>query len=489
MVQMSRGTQRELTEAVRHRYAGASKTEKTRILDEFAKLVGCHRKHAVRILGGTRSPAERVPQLSRRVYDDAVREALVVTWEAADRICGKRLKAILPSLVEAMERHGHLKLAPEVRGRLLGASASTIDRLLRSVRQQAKGRKKRRRRTKPSREVPVRTFLDWPTPAVGYLEIDFVAHCGGSMAGRFIHSLVGTDVRSGWTEALPLLVREQSLVVEGLKAMRRRLPFPLRGIDSDNDGAFINDTLVAFSRSQGLEFTRSRAYHSNDQAWIEQKNGAVVRRFAGYDRYEGPVAGQALSVLFQAVRLFVNFYQPSFRLLEKTREGARVTKRYDAPATPCDRLLQDDSVDDRVKEALRRERAQLDPIELLHRIRQAQGALSALTSPESGHSPNQGNLDQFLAQLPRLWLLGEVRPTHRKTAAKERHWRTRKDPFEEVWPDVLLWLQQEPDTPAKTLFQRLESEYPGRFSSGQLRTLQRRVREWRQIMAKQLIYS
>ena len=489
MVRISQGARRELMEVLRRRYSDASKTEKSRILDEFAKLIGCHRKHAVRLLGGSGRSVASDTRSGQRVYTEAVRASLVVLWEAADRICGKRLKAILPSMVDAMERHGHLALAPNVRERLLGVSASTIDRLLRSVRQEAKGRRKRRRRSKPSQEVPVRTFADWSGPAVGYFEIDFVAHCGGCMEGRFIHSLVGTDVCSGWTEAVPLLVREQSLVVEGLEAIQRQLPFALLGFNSDNDGAFINETLVEFARVSGLEFTRSRPYRSNDQAWIEQKNGSVVRRFVGYDRYAGPVAGQALAVLYHAMRLYVNYFQPSFKLLEKTRHGARVTKRYDTPMTPCDRLLQNDAISVQVKERLTRERALLDPIELLHRIRQAQSALSALTCPESGDRPGQDSVDEFLAQLPRLWLLGEVRPTHRKTSTQPRHWRTRKDPFESIWPDVLLWLQQDPDIPAKMIFHRLRDQYPGRFSTGQLRTLQRRVREWRAVMAKQLVYA
>ena len=132
--------------------------------------------------------------------------------------------------------------------------------------------------------MPVRTFADWNKPPPGFLEIDFVVHCGGPLSGSFIHSLVATDVCTGWTEAVPLLAREQSLVVEGLEAIGRQLPFSIRGIDSDNDSAFINETLIRWCNERGIEFTRSRAYRKNDRAWIEQKNGAVVRRFVGYDR-------------------------------------------------------------------------------------------------------------------------------------------------------------------------------------------------------------
>jgi len=310
------------------------------------------------------------------------------------------------------------------------------------------------------------------------------------MAGSFIHTLVTTDVSSGWTEFIPLLVREQSLVVEGLDAIFQQIPFPVLGIDSDNDGAFINDTMLTFCQKHHVDFTRSRAYHKNDQAWIEQKNGAVIRRMAGHERFSGIVAGQALAHLYQAARLYVNYFQPSFKLRKKIRNGAKVKRTYYPPTTPCDRLLKHPAVDEQIKEKLRLQRKQLDPVELLYRIREGQSALAALASTDtSPQGPGRESLDQFLAQLPRLWQSGEVRPTHRSQYAKPRHWRTRKDPFEKVWYDVLCWLQQEPDTTAKVLFERLQDEYPWSFPDGQLRTLQRRVREWRTIMARKLVYA
>src|SRR5579885_2666787 len=309
------------------------------------------------------------------------------------------------------------------------------------------------------------------------------------MQGTFLWSLVATDVCSGWTEVVPLLAREQSLVTEGLEVIRRQFPVPVLGIDSDNDGAFINDTLLAYCQLRHLEFTRSRAYQKNDQAWIEQKNGSVVRRFAGYDRLTGVVAGQCLAVLFQAMRLFVNYFQPSFKLRSKTREGARVKKTYHPPATPCARLLAHASVTEDAKEKLRSERERLDPLELLHRIREAQGAISALGSEDRGGGPGRESLEQFLAKLPQLWREGEARPTHRQRASRPHDWRTRKDPFEGVWSEVLLWLQEDPEATAKSLFERLDQAYPGRFPAGQLRTLQRRVREWRRVMARELVYA
>lgn len=487
---ISKETKNELLTALKQRYRLATKRDKTRILDEFVAISGFHRKHAVRLLNGLDGQYLAKQAYSRRIYDEAVLEALIVTWEASDRICGKRLKAVLPDMVEAMERHDHLELDPEVRQRLLSASASTIDRLLKPVRKKARPRKKKHFKPKVRTQIPVRTFGDWDGPPPGYLEIDFVVHCGGAMAGSFIHTLAAIDISSGWIECIPLLAREQDLVVEGLEAIRQQLPFPILGIDSDNDSAFINDTLLEYSKIQRIEFTRSRAYRKNDQAWIEQKNGVVIRRFVGHDRFSGIVAGQALAHLYQAIRLYVNYFQPSFKLKEKARNGSKVTRTYHKPATPCDRLLAHPGIDKKTKEKLRLHRRQLDPVALLHQIRNDQEALAALTSPEDVTTGSERkSLEQFLSQLPTLWKAGEVRATHRKHEHKPRNWRTRKDPFEKVWPDILKWLQATPEITAKSLFQRLQKEYPGQFPDCQLRTLQRRVKEWRYIMAKKLVYA
>jgi hypothetical protein len=493
--EISSGTRKELLKALESRYHNSPKKDKTRILDEFVAISGYHRKHAARLLSGRkRDERNQIAAIEspakRRIYDEAVREALIVIWETADRICGKRLKSVLPELVAAMERHGHLQLDPLVREKLLTASAATIDRLLRPIRQEARIQRKRRRRSKANKAIPIRTFADWNSPNPGYLEIDFVLHCGHSTAGSFVHTLVATDICSEWTECLPLISREQSLVVEGLEILFRQIPFPVLGIDSDNDTAFINDRLVEFCNIHNLEFTRCRSYHKNDQAWVEQKNGSIVRRLVGHERFSGFVAAQTLAHLYQYARLYVNYFQPSFKLKEKRRERAKEKRSYFKPETPCARLLMHPEVDDNIKEILRRQRSQLDPLELLHRIRESQAALAALASADGAmEGPGKKTLDQFLSQLPQLWRSGEARPTHRTYSAKPRQWRTRKDPFEAVWLDILDWLQKEPDATAKELFGRLQGQYPGVFSDGQLRTLQRRVKEWRQMMAKKLVYA
>ena len=221
------GTRDELLEAVAARYRGATRTEKGRILTEFAEISGYHRKHAERLLRREHVVDRSRPRPGRRVYDEAVREALVVLWEASGRICGKRLKPLIPLLMPAMGRHGHLALDEEVRVRLLEISAATIDRVLAPVR--AVGPGGRRRRTAHSsavrRSVPIRTCADWDDPAPGYMESDLVAHSGPSASGSFVQTLTLTDVATGWTQCAPLLFREQRLLSEVMTALRPALPF------------------------------------------------------------------------------------------------------------------------------------------------------------------------------------------------------------------------------------------------------------------------
>jgi hypothetical protein len=377
MRRISMATRDELILAVGERYGRARLAEKRRILDEFVAVTGYHRKHAMRLLRGGQRVGRSGPRPERRVYDEAVREALIVVWEASDRICGKRLRPLLPVLVEAMERHGHLRLAPEVRISLLTMSAATMDRALRVVREQAAGRA--RRRAAPSaairRSVPVRTFSDWQDPPPGFFEADLVAHSGPVASGSFVQTLVLTDIATGWTECAPLLVREQKLLTEVLTELRKLLPFPLLGFDTDNDSVFMNETVRDYCQETGVAFTRCRPYRKNDQAWVEQKNGAVVRRMVGYRRFEGLQAAAELAHFYAAMRLFVNFFQPSFKLADKQRDGARIRKRYHRPATPHQRLLADPQTPDEVRRRVNAMAQDLDPVGLLRDIRAAQQRL------------------------------------------------------------------------------------------------------------------
>ena len=484
---------RELIDALRDRYTTSSRQEKSRILEEFVVISGYHRKSAIRILNGSAEREGLAPKSKRRrLYDEAVQQALIVLWEASDRVCGKRLKALLPILLPALERHGHLQLDLSIREKLLAMSAATIDRLLRETR--SSGAARRGGRRKPNaiqRNVAVRTFADWSEPLPGYMEMDLVVHSGERLTGSYLHTLSLTDVATGWTECLPLLVRDGALVVESVAALRGSLPFLLRGLDVDNGSEFLNEALLRYCATQGIELTRSRPYRKNDQAWIEQKNGAVVRRMVGHQRLEGMAAFETLAQLYSATRLFVNFFQPSFKIKEKVRVGARVTKRYHTPETPCSRLLAAESIAAQIKTRLLETANTLDPLQLLEHIRNMQQRLAIIAAggdPQTRIS-QKDDLTRFLASLATAWHEGEVRPTHRSTPRAPRHWRTRKDPFEAVWPTICLWLEEDPDQTGKALFARLQREHPDAFPDSQLRSLQRRLKEWRGQRAHRLVFG
>ena len=490
---ISMTTRDELVGALAGRYAVGSRVDRGRILDEFTALTGHHRKHAMRLLRAGKPVGGRSPRPERRIYDQATREALIVIWEASDRICGKRLRPLVPILVSAMERHGHLRLAPEVQASLLAMSAATMDRALREARGTMGGRP--RRRSPPSaairRSVAVRTFSDWDNPPPGFMEADLVAHSGPTSKGSYVQTLTLTDIATGWTECAPVLVREQKLLTEVLHEMRKGLPFALLGFDTDNDSVFMNETVRDYCRDTAVEFTRSRPYRKNDQAWVEQKNGAVVRHTVGYRRYEGLEAAAALATLYCSLRLFVNFFQPSFKLAEKSRDGAKVTKRYHAPATPHQRLMSDPRTTAAARERVAAVYATLDPVHLLNAIRTGQRHLVEIADrPACGErfAPTAPTLEEFLSGLRTAWREGEVRPTS-KPKEKPKRGRRRPDPLLVVTPQLHDWFEAEPWRTARELLERLQKEQPGIYPAGLIRTLQRRLKDWRRDKAHELVFG
>jgi hypothetical protein len=363
---MTKIGKRELLDAIRPRYVRASKAEKGRILNEFVATTGYHRKYAIRLLrhGPPRRPAGR--RRGHRTYTPAVIHALTQVWEVCDGICSRRLHPFLPELLEALERHHELVLPAETKTLLLRMSRATMDRLLKParVRRPRRGLSTTKPGTLLKKAIPVRTFADWEDARPGFLELDLVAHGGESTSGEFLYTLDTVDVASGWSECVAVPNRGQQAVFQAVQLIRSRLPFPLLGIDSDNDSAFINDHLYRYTQREHITFTRSRPYKKNDQAHIEQKNWSIVRRLIGYDRYDSAQAVACFNALYEELRLYVNFFQPSLKLLEKHRVDNKVHKTYDAAKTPYQRLLQSSDVSEANKDALRQAYANLNPVAL-----------------------------------------------------------------------------------------------------------------------------
>jgi hypothetical protein len=269
------------------------------------------------------------------------------------------------------------------------------------------------------------------------------------------------------------------------------MPFARLGFDTDNDSVFMNETVKTYCEEAGLVFTRCRPYRKNDQAWVEQKNGAVVRHAVGYRRYEGLEAAAALMRLYMALRLFVNFFQPSFKLAGKVRDGAKVKKTYHPPATPYQRLLADTRTSEEARRRVATTYATLDPVQLLRTIRAVQQELVEIAdrpATAEAAAPTPSTLEQFLSGLRTAWQEGEVRPTS-KPKEKARRGRRRPDPFVTVTARVREWFEAEPWRTSRELFERLQGERPGVFPDGQLRTLQRRLKEWRRETAHKMVFG
>jgi hypothetical protein len=492
--QISMGARREIKAVVAERYRVAGRAEKGRILDELCKVTGWHRKHAVRSLANRPAAGPEAPRQRTSIYDVVVKDALTALWEASDRICGKRLKVMIPTLLPALERHGRLNLGAADRALMLAISAATIDRLLADTKIAAAGGKRRRVGFYSAirREVPIRTFNDWADPPPGFCEMDMVAHGGTSVAGSFIQTLTMVDVATGWTECLPLVSREGSLVVEAIKRAQSLFPWIILGADFDNDSAFMNDIVVPWCRAQKIEVTRSRAYKKNDQAFVEQKNGAVVRRLMGYGRFDGIETAQMMARLYAAARLHVNFFQPSFKLKEKRREGAKVIKRYHVPATPYERALAHPKVPRKIKQRLRAQYRTLDPVVLLSEIRAAQEELGRRIDRRGLVAASQvplpiSNTADFAQTLGISIKAGEPRGTHRRAKGK---YKTRVRMPSKLDPHLAIiegWLATEPQLTALAIVGRLAQRDADQFGPKQHSIVQRLLKALRSKAAERII--
>jgi hypothetical protein len=367
---MTRRSKLELLEALRPKYGKAGKKAKGRMLDEFCAATRYNRKYALQLLrhGPPRSKKGKPGRRPR--YGRDVIAALVEVWQASGHICGQRLHPFLPELVEALERHGELRLAPEVKNKLLQMSRATIDRRPQRARstRPLRGRTTTRPGSLLKSAIPIRTFADWDDARPGFLEIDLVAHCGETTAGEYLHTLSAVDIDTRWYEPVALPNRSQKATFEGICTLRRRLPFPLLGLDSDSGGEFINHHLYHYCQEEQITFTRSRPFKKNDQAYVEQKNWTPVRQTIGYERYDSHQALALLRSIYQDLRLFVNFFQPVMRLQCKVRLGSKVRKKYDQAQTPYRNVMASDLVEQSVKQELTEVYLSLNPVDLRRRM-------------------------------------------------------------------------------------------------------------------------
>lgn len=385
---MSLTARRELAFATSARYRKASKSDKGRILDEFINSTGYNRKYAIGVL--ERADIRPAPPSGNRrrgrTYGPDVEYALASLWRLSGGLCAKRLVPFVPELIDALERFDEIILLPNVRAKLLAMSISTAHRLLRRVkRQQERGISTTLPGTLLRQQIPIRTYEDWSENRPGFEEIDLVAHCGGTATGEYCYTLTVTDICTGWTECDPIPNRSKIAVRDALERIRKRLPFALLGIDSDNGSEFINHLLKDWCDENQITFTRCRPYKKNDQCHVEQKNGAVVRPLVGYARYEGAGACAHLTKLYLVHRLLVNFFEPSMKLIGKTRNGSKVKKIYDTALTPWQRfksVLEAQEQTSPQAATIQRFYLTLNPAALRRKLHELEGQLSRISAEE-----------------------------------------------------------------------------------------------------------
>ena len=369
---MSLKSKRELLEVLRPRYLKANKVEKQKMLDEFTSATGYHRKYAIRVLKNQRQVQNHLKGKTKTyqpIYEGKVVDALEQIWEIYGRICSKRLQPFLAEGIKVLERCHEIEVSSGVKELLLKISPASIDRRLRPMRTKSRHGLST---TKPGSLlkslIPVHTFTEWDEERPGFMEIDLVAHCGNTTEGQYLNTLTCTDISTGWTDVAALLHRSQQVVSDAIHRMRHRLPFPLLGIDSDNGSEFINDLLYRYCLDEKITFTRSRPYQKNDQAHVEQKNWSVVRHTVGYDRWETERELTILESIYDDLRLYINFFQPSFKLIAKERIGNKTIKRYDTAKTPYHRVLERMDISLEAKARLMNLYLQLNPAELRRQI-------------------------------------------------------------------------------------------------------------------------
>src|SRR5208283_4673666 len=337
MMGLTLAERRAVTTTIATRYVRADKRGKGKILDELCATTGWHRNHARKALKAALWPKVAAPRLPRPPkYGPEVIAALTFCWVGLGMPAGKRLAPMLGELVAVLRRFGELVIDEDTAALLVSMSAATIDRRLASERR--KHDLKGRATTKPGSllksQIPVRTWADWDDARPGFVEIDLVAHDGGNAAGDHAFTLTVTDIATGWTENRSVPSKALKGVIAALDEIAAVIPFPIRGIDSDNGSEFINFHLLDWCCKHQITFTRSRAGNKNDGCHVEQKNWTTVRILVGYHRYDTPAELLLLNKIWTLQSLLTNYFYPQQKLVLKVRDGAKITKKHDTATTP-----------------------------------------------------------------------------------------------------------------------------------------------------------
>jgi hypothetical protein len=359
------------------RYLRSRKRSKGVLLDEICRNTGQNRKYVIRKLAGMATGEPKARRKRKPTYGREVQRALGILWTIFDYACGQRLRPMIRTELGRLRRLGEVRVSGETAARLMRISPATIDRLLRPKKGAWKTGKRYRRGSPGliAQKIPLR-MGEWKNVRVGQVDMDLVLHCRASMEGEYGHSLATLDVFWGWWVGEVVMGRPQIRIFNALKEIESRCPFPWISLHSDNDNAFINAMLYRYSQEKHIRMTRSRPYHKNDNAQIEQKNYTHVRKPLGYLRYDTPPELDIITDLYRhEMRLYRNFFQPVMKLVRKQRVGGRVQRTYDEPKTPYRRLLESGQLPAEKEKELRDLYLRLNPAELKRSIDRKLGAL------------------------------------------------------------------------------------------------------------------
>ena len=412
-----------------------------------------------------------------------MQEALFLAWRTLQYPCAKRLVPFLPKLIPVLERDGHLQLDKEHHRQVLTMSVRTAERLLSTQRRPTPhGISTTQPGTLLKHQIPIRTSVQWDDHRPGFVEADLVAHCGGNVFGGYLYTLTLTDIATGWTECVPVLNRSPETVLAALKRARTVLPFPLLGLDTDNGGEFLNAILLSYCQQEQITFTRSRPECSNDNAYVEQKNGAVVRKVVGHDRLVSVLAHQQLGELYQAARLLVNCFQPSMKLQSKDREGEHERRIYDDAKTPWQRVLLSSVLPGEIEQKWRKDVAVLDPLRLVQHVEALQRAVWRCAEGGSGTTLVRFSLDACVSSTAHISQEEgpHVLPSVVSDPTVGRDWsRSMHDPFLGEWKHIYAYVNVRPMASAGEILREWQRRFPERFGLAHLNLLQRRLREMR----------
>jgi hypothetical protein len=380
---MSQSTRIEVLEKLRRRYQAAGAEHKTKLIDQAVQLLGYHRKAAIRALrqGAVNSIKGPAVLSGRPVkYEpNLLLPWLRPIWQASDYACGRRLVAMLPEWIPAYEQH-EKRMPGEVREKLLLASGRTLDRLLEPLRGQGAGRSMTRPGTLLRQQIPIRGSL-WEEGKAGWLEVDTVALCGGSVAGEFVWMVDGVDYATTWVEVRAMWGRGQAGTLAALQDIEANLPFSLLGLDSDNGGEFLNHHVLHWlqKRPRPVFMTRSRPYKKDDNAHVEQKNWTHVRQCFGYERHDNPELVEPMNRLVKGeYGQLLNYFHASLKLESKERVAGKLRRVYGLAQTPLTRVLASTEVTKATKERLLQHKAGLNPFALKRAVTQSMKAISAM---------------------------------------------------------------------------------------------------------------